>query len=136
MLATPSTLIAMLKTVAYAWTQESLADNAREVHQLGRELYDRLGTVGAHLDKLGRSIVGVVGSYNQAVGSIETRVLVSARKMRDLQGVDKDLSAPAPVSELPRPLTAPELLEAPTPLAVQIEGEPGREQFNRHAVGE
>jgi DNA recombination protein RmuC len=136
MLATPTTLIAMLKTVAYAWTQESLADNAREVHRLGRELYDRLGTVGGHLDKLGRSIAGVVGSYNQAVGSIETRVLVSARKMRDLQGVDKDLSAPSTVSELPRPLTAPELLEPPAPVAVQIQGEPGREQFSRYAVGE
>ena len=56
MLATPTTLIAMLKTVAYAWTQEALADNAREVHALGRELYDRLGTVGGHLDRLGRSI--------------------------------------------------------------------------------
>jgi DNA recombination protein RmuC len=136
MLATPTTLIAMLKTVAYAWTQDALADNAREVHQLGRELYDRLGTVGGHLDKLGRSISNVVGSYNQAVGSIETRVLVSARKMRDLQGVDKDLSAPSAVTELPRPLTAPELLDSPELVAPPIEGPPGKEQFSRHAVGE
>ncbi|MFY9913105.1 MAG: DNA recombination protein RmuC [Nocardioidaceae bacterium] len=136
MLATPTTLIAMLKTVAYAWTQESLADNAREVHLLGRELYDRLGTVGGHLDKLGRSISTVVGSYNQAVGSIETRVLVSARKMRDLQGVEGDLSAPASLTELPRPLTAPELLDDEPPPAVVIEGSPGRERFARHAVGD
>ncbi len=136
MLATPTTLIAMLKTVAYAWTQEALADNAREVHQLGRELYDRLGTVGGHLDKLGRSISTVVGSYNQAVGSIETRVLVSARKMRDLQGVEGDLSAPATLTELPRPLSAPELLDDEPLRAVVIEGQPGRERFPRHAVGD
>ncbi len=137
MLATPTTLIAMLKTVSYAWTQEALADNAREVHQLGRELYERLGTVGGHLDKLGRSISTVVGSYNSAVGSLETRVFVSARKMRDLQGVDHDLSAPDVLTELPRPLTAPELLdELGTPVGPAIAGAPGREQFRRHAVGE
>jgi DNA recombination protein RmuC len=136
MLATPTTLIAMLKTVSYAWTQEALADNAREVHALGRELYDRLGTVGGHLDKLGRSIGTVVGSYNQAIGSLETRVFVSARKMRDLQGVDHDLSAPDALTEQPRPLTAPELLDVPVPQPTPIEGAPGREQFSRHAVGE
>jgi DNA recombination protein RmuC len=136
MLATPTTLIAMLKTVSYSWTQEALTDNAREVHALGRELYDRLGTVGGHLDKLGRSIGAVVGSYNKAVSSLETRVFVSARKMRDLQGVDHDLSAPESVTELPRPLTAPELLDRPEPLPVAIEGAPGQERFSRHAVGE
>ncbi|MBA2445625.1 MAG: DNA recombination protein RmuC, partial [Nocardioidaceae bacterium] len=91
MLATPITLIAMLKTVAYAWTQEALADNAREVHQLGRELYERLGTVGNHLDMLGRSLTGAVGAYNKTVASVESRVLVSARRMRDLEVTDKDL---------------------------------------------
>jgi DNA recombination protein RmuC len=136
MLATPTTLIAMLKTVSYAWNQEALADNAREVHALGRELYDRLGTVGGHLDKLGRSIGTVVGSYNKAISSLETRVFVSARKMRDLQGVDHDLSAPEALTELPRPLTAPELLDLPAPRPTPIEGAPGREQFTRHAVGE
>ena len=136
MLATPTTLIAMLKTVSYAWTQEALADNAREVHALGRELYDRLGTVGGHLDKLGRSIGTVVGSYNKAISSLETRVFVSARKMRDLQGVDHDLSAPEALTELPQPLTAPELLDGSAPQPTPIEGPPGREQFSRHAVGE
>jgi DNA recombination protein RmuC len=137
MLATPTTLIAMLKTVSYAWTQEALAVNAREVHELGRELYDRLGTVGGHLDRLGRSVGAVVTNYNKAISSLETRVFVSARRMRDLQGVDYDLSGPAPITELPRPLTAPELLEQPEPVvAPTIEGSPGREQFSRHAVGE
>ncbi|HEY7043909.1 MAG TPA: DNA recombination protein RmuC [Nocardioidaceae bacterium] len=135
-LATPTTLIAMLKTVSYAWTQEALADNAREVHALGRELYDRLGTVGSHLDKLGRSISAVVGSYNQAVASMETRVLVSARRMRDLQGIEKSLPETPAVTDLPRPLTAAELLDRPEPASPAIEGDPGREQFSRHAVGE
>jgi DNA recombination protein RmuC len=135
MLATPTTLIAMLKTIAYTWTQEALADNAREVHTLGRELYDRLSTVGTHLDKLGRSISTVVGSYNSAIGSLESRVLVSARRMAELQGVDQALTAATPISELPRPLTAPELLDTDDAPSV-ISGSPGKEQFARRAVGE
>jgi len=78
-LATPSTLIALLRTVAYTWRQEALAANAAEVHQLGRELYQRLSTLGGHIDKLGRSLSGAVGSYNQTVSSLESRVLVTAR---------------------------------------------------------
>lgn len=111
-LATPTTLIALLRTVAYAWTQEALADKAREIHELGRELHDRLGTMGGHLDKLGRSLTAAVGSYNRAVGSLETRVLVSARKFNELEVGDADLSAPEVVSEAARPLTAAELLDA------------------------
>ncbi|HEX4977475.1 MAG TPA: DNA recombination protein RmuC [Nocardioides sp.] len=109
-LATPTTLIALLRTVAYAWTQETLADKAREIHQLGRELHERLGTMGAHLDRLGRALTSAVGSYNKAVGSLETRVLVSARRFHDLE-VGSALEAPGPVTETPRPLTAGELLE-------------------------
>lgn len=126
-LATPTTLIAMLKTVAYAWTQEALADNAHEVHQLGRELYDRLGTVGGHLDSLGRSINNAVTSYNKTVGSLEKRVLVSARKMRDLQVSDNPLPAPQSIFELTSPLTAPELVADDEP--VVLDGQPGREQW-------
>ncbi len=110
-LSTPTTLIALLRTVAYAWTQEALAENARDIHVLGRELYDRLGSLGAHLDKLGRSLTAAVTSYNKAVGSLETRVLVSARRFRDLQVSDEQLAGPAPVTEAARPLTAAELLD-------------------------
>ncbi|MGH3447570.1 MAG: DNA recombination protein RmuC [Nocardioidaceae bacterium] len=137
MIATPTTLIAMLKTVAYAWTQEALADNAREVHQLGRELYDRLATVGSHLDKLGRSLSSSVGSYNKMVGSLETRVLVSARKMRDLHVVDTDLEQPRSLTDSPKPLTAPEIVATDdSEPASAIEGAPGQERWVRRAVGE
>ncbi len=136
MLATPTTLIAMLKTVAHAWTQEALAENAREVHRLGRELYERLATVGSHLDKLGRSLSSAVGTFNKAVGSMESRVLVSARKMRDLQVVDTDLPAPKSVTDSTRPLTAPELMMSEEEPASAIEGVPGREEWRRPAVGE
>ncbi|HET6626250.1 MAG TPA: DNA recombination protein RmuC [Nocardioidaceae bacterium] len=111
-LSTPTTLIALLRTVAYAWTQEALADKARDIHDLGRELYDRIGVMGGHLDKLGRSLTAAVGSYNKAVGSLETRVLVSARKFAELEVGDRELASPAPVSEVARPLTSAELLEA------------------------
>jgi DNA recombination protein RmuC len=131
LLATPTTLIAMLKTVAYAWTQEALADNAREVHQLGRELYDRLGTVGGHLDALGRSINSAVASYNKSVASLEKRVLVSARRMRDLKVSDNELPAPQSVFEAVVPLTAPELIAADD--AVVIDGRPGQEQWLRQS---
>ena len=67
-LATPTTLIALLRTVAHGWSHEALADQAREIHRLGRELHDRLGTLNGHLDQVGRSLNAAVGHYNQAVG--------------------------------------------------------------------
>lgn len=111
-LATPTTLIALLRTVSYAWTQVTLAEKARAVHELGRELYDRLGTMGDHLDRLGRSLTSAVTSYNKAVGSLETRVLVSARKLNEM-GIGADqLTGPDVVDEPVRPLTSAELMEA------------------------
>jgi DNA recombination protein RmuC len=113
--ATPTTLIALLRTVAFAWTQEVLADRARDIHELGCELHERLGTMGSHLDRLGRSLSSAVGSYNAAVGSLESRVLVTARKFTDLSPTAPDLDAPRVVEEAPRPLSAAELLEAVAP---------------------
>ena len=99
-LATPSTLVALLRTVAYTWRQHALAENATAVHELGRELYQRLTTMTKHVDRLGRSLGSAVGAYNDAVGSLERRVLTKARELRDL-GV---VHAGAPAPQL-RPLT-------------------------------
>ena len=119
-LASPSTLVVMLRTVAATWQQETVAESARAVHALGRELYERIGKVGDHLAKLGRSLNGTVVAYNEAVGSIETRVLVTARKLEE-HGIEGDLEMPAPVDRTARPLTAPELIER-APLAI-LEGD-------------
>ncbi|MHA3701719.1 DNA recombination protein RmuC [Jatrophihabitans sp. YIM 134969] len=113
-LATPSTLVALLRTVAYTWRQEALARDAREVHELGRDLYQRLTTLGGHVDKLGRSLTGAVESYNRAVASLESRVFVSARRLRDLGVVDPDddatvLPAPAQVEATTRTPALPDL---------------------------
>lgn len=110
-LSTPTTLIALLRTVAYAWTQQTLADKAREIHTLGRDLHDRLATMSGHLDRLGRSLTGAVSAYNRAVGSLENRVLVSARRFHELGVAGDGLDSPEPVVESLRPLTAAELLE-------------------------
>ncbi len=111
-LSTPTTLIALLRTVAHAWTQEALADKAAEIHAVGRELNSRLASMGGHLDKLGRSLTAAVAAYNRTLGSLETRVLVSARKFREMEVGDEDLASPAAVTEAPRPLAAAELMEA------------------------
>jgi DNA recombination protein RmuC len=105
-------LIALLRTIAYGWTTETLAERTREIHELGRELYGRLGTLGRHLDKLGRSLKGSIDAYNSAVGSLETRVFVTARHFADVADLDAPLPGPRPVEDAPRSLTAAELLEA------------------------
>ncbi|MGY2702040.1 DNA recombination protein RmuC [Nocardioides sp. HB32] len=99
-LATPTTLIALLRTVAHGWSHEALADQAREIHRAGRELHGRLAGLNAHLDQLGRSINAAVGHYNQTVGSLESRVLVSARRFGDLPAprqVESQTRSMAPV---------------------------------------
>ena len=110
-LATPATLVALLRTVAYAWRQEALTRNAVQIHTLGRELYARLSTMGVHLTKLGASLSGAVGAYNRAVGSLEARVLVSARKFAELGISDDPLDPPEQVEVTPRQLQSPELVE-------------------------
>jgi len=110
-LATPATLIALLRTVAYSWRQEALARNAVAVHELARELYGRLATLGDHVGKLGSSLAGAVTAYNKAVGSLESRVLVSARKLAEMGVSDDELETPVQIEITPRQPQAPELLD-------------------------
>lgn len=127
-LATPTTLIALLRTVAYSWRQAALADSAQQVFELGRELYDRLGVLGKHFDKVGRSLTSAVGAYNDAVGSIEGRVFPTARKLRDLQVVaDKELPPVKASDAAVRPLTASELVEDAVAVPAMIGR--GRQEF-------
>jgi DNA recombination protein RmuC len=110
-LATPATLIALLRTVAFSWRQEALAQNAVAVHSLARELYGRLSTLGDHVGKLGGALGTAVTAYNKAVGSLESRVLVSARKLAEMGVSDDELPAPAQVELTPRQPQAPELFD-------------------------
>ena len=114
-LATPATLIALLRTVAFSWRQEALARNAVAVHSLARELYGRLSTLGDHVGKLGSSLGTAVTAYNKAVGSLESRVLVSARKLAEMGVSDDQLEVPAQIELTPRQPQAPELLEEASP---------------------
>jgi DNA recombination protein RmuC len=111
-IATPTTLISMLRTCAYAWQQDALAANAREVFELGRELYSRISKLGAKVETLGKRLGSTVGAYNETVASLESRVLPQARKLRDLKVVDDDLVEPKPVEEAVRPVAAAELVAA------------------------
>ena len=109
-LATPSTLIALLRTVAQGWQHEVLNAQAHQVQRLGQELHARLASMAGHLDKVGRSLNASVVAYNQAMGSLEGRVLVSARRFADLGVTSEPLEGPRQVETVPRSLAAPELV--------------------------
>ena len=111
-LATPTTLIATLRAAAYAWNQSALTESAQQVFELGRELYERLSTMGDHLSRVGRSLTSAVDAYNRAVGSVESRVFTTARKLRDLHVTQSELAAMETIEASVRPITAPELLAA------------------------
>jgi DNA recombination protein RmuC len=113
--ATPTTLVALLRTVAISWHEAALADNAREVFDLAREMYSRLGMFAGHLSKVGRSLDSSVSAYNAAVGSMEERLLVSARKLVTLDLADAAVPAPEPLVATTRRLSAHELLEVADP---------------------
>ncbi|WP_427117517.1 DNA recombination protein RmuC [Pseudarthrobacter scleromae] len=106
-LASPSTLLAVLKSVAFTWRQDVLTDNARELFELARQLYDRMGTLGENVTKLGSSLKSSVDRYNAMVGTLEARVLPTARKLNSLE--ESGLAAPPVVEVTPRALAAPEL---------------------------
>jgi DNA recombination protein RmuC len=116
LLATPTTLIALLRMVASGWQQEALAENAREVQDMGRELYKRLATFGDHMARTGRSLSGAVESYNRAVGSLERNVLPQARRFHELGvvgGADKEMPELEPIEAGARGLEAPEFSGPP-----------------------
>jgi DNA recombination protein RmuC len=112
LIATPTTLFAICKAVAYGWRAEEQSRNAEEVAKLGKELYKRLSVMGGHAMALGKSLGLAVDKYNAFVGSLETQVMVSARRFEDLQvnHEGKDLPLAAPVDAAPRSLARPELL--------------------------
>lgn len=111
-IATPTTLISLLRTAQYAWQQQALSENAREVFELGKQIHERLTTLGSRVDGLGKALTKAVDAYNQTVGSLESRVLVSARRFKDLGLTEADLATPSPVESHARPLAAPELTES------------------------
>jgi DNA recombination protein RmuC len=111
-LATPTTLITLLHAIAYGWKQARLASSALEIRDLGRELYERLRTLAGHVDRIGMTLGQSVRAYNDAVGSLEARVLPKAREFRDLgAGEGDEIRRLKGVEHVPRPLAAPELTE-------------------------
>ena len=111
MLASPLTLIALLRAIAYGWQQETVARNALEISELGRNLYDRIAKLAEHFENVGRSLAKSVEAYNSAVGTLESRVLVTARRLKD-KGVTTadDFAELETIDHSPRPLGAPELV--------------------------
>jgi DNA recombination protein RmuC len=113
-LSTPTTLIAVLRAVAYGWRQEKLAENAKAISDLGKELYKRIGDMSGHIADIGSKLRKAIESYNNAIGSLETRVLVSARRFKEFEasGTAKQIETPASIEITPRQLQAPELSQA------------------------
>ena len=108
-IATPTTLIALLRAVAFGWRQEKIAQNAREISALGKDLYDRVRTFLGHFEGVGSSLKRATENYNRAVGSLESRVLPSVRKFKELGAATGDpIAELEPVDETTRELNAPE----------------------------
>ena len=129
-LATPTTLIGMLRAVAYGWKQAALAESAAEVFKLGRELHEKLGLMGNRFDKLGRALRTSVNAYNETIATVEGTVLVRARKFRDLKVSEKELESLSPVDEAVRQIQAAELVDD----AVKVEPMVGRSRRRTHAT--
>lgn len=127
-LATPSILIPLLRAVQHGWKQAGLARSAAEVAALGRELHERLSTMGSHFDKLGRSLTGAVKAYNATLGSFEGRVLVTARRFETYELAGEPIAEPTASSESVKVITAPELVDSAAQIDTTLGRLPRREQ--------
>lgn len=124
LLASPLTLIAMLTTVAHSWRQEALTENYREVARLGKEFYERLATFADRFDEVRKRLDGAVQAYNEAAGSFESRILVSARRLRDLEVTTAAELAPAdPIERVPRVLKHVGLMGLPDEALAESEAD-------------
>ena len=119
-IATPATLIALLRTVGYTWRQEALAANAHDVLTLGRELYARLSTMGRHVGTLGTRLNSAVQSYNDTVASLESRVFTTARRLVDLKVTTEELEAPKPIELVARKVQKSELVASANETLVSL----------------
>jgi DNA recombination protein RmuC len=111
-LASPATLLAVLRATAFAWQQDSVSEHAREVLRLGSELHTRLATLGKHVGEMGGALSRSVETYNRMVGTLESRVMVTSRKMHEIGVVGEAPPALEAVAPTPRPLTQSELIDA------------------------
>jgi DNA recombination protein RmuC len=109
--ASPTTLIALLRAVAYGWQQEAMEENARKISDLGRNLYESVRTLGDRFQTLGTRLKSSLDAYNEAVGSLEGNVLIKARKFKELQAANggEEIKTLDPIDRVPRMLQAPEL---------------------------
>ncbi len=124
LLASPLTLIALLTTVAHSWRQEALTENYREVARLGKEFYERLATFADRFDEVRKRLDGAVQAYNEAAGSFESRILVSARRLRELEVTTADELRPAdPIERVPRVLKQVGLMGIPDEALTETESD-------------
>ena len=120
--ATPTNLVGLLRAVHYGWQQETIAESARDISDLGRELYKRLATMGAHMTRVGKALDGAVKAYNETVGSLERQVLPQARRFQSHGITGVDLPELSPVERQTRALTAAELVDEPSDVVPIAEG--------------